>query len=403
MTFSSGLGVDIIRHGLTVLLTPRSVRCGVKKAKPAKTRSPGDFIRDELVAREWTQADLARVLDRPLPTINRILQGKHGLLPEMAIALGVAFGTGPEVWMEREAAYRLSLADFDDGAVRRRSRLYNLVPVNELQKRLWISQTDDMDKVEDEVKSFLEIPTLDDEPMALGPMRKTDAMAPLSPIQRAWCYRVRHLAKLIKAAPYDTSRIDDCRRGLRKLMGYPQDAAKLPDFLASYGIRFVVVEPLSGSKVDGVALWLDSSSPVIGVSVRYDRIDAFWFTVCHELSHVIHRDEASFDSDADDGQGIAMTVKSPTERRADKESAETLIDPNEMQSFIRRVGPMYSKQSIIQFAHRIKVHPGIIVGQLHHRHEIGFRANREMLIKVRDNVASTALTDGWGQLVETGV
>jgi len=374
----------------------------VKPTTQAEVRSPGDFIREELQSREWTQADLARVLNRPLPTVNRILQGKHAILPEMAIALGIAFETGPEIWMARESAYRLSLAQCDEADLQRRARLYGLVPVNEIQKRAWIKQTGDLDDLEREVLSFLEIDSLDQEPVALGPMRKTDAMAQLSPIQRAWCYRVRHLAKLIPATAFDESRLGECEAAIRKLLAYPQEAAKLPALLASFGIRFVIVEPLGGSKVDGVALWLDENSPVIGVSARYDRIDAFWFTVCHEFRHVKHRDVASFDCDQDDGQGIELSVKSSTEQRADAESAAMLIDPAEMQSFIRRVGPLYSKQQIIQFAHRIKVHPGIIVGQLQHRHEIGFRTNREMLSKIRDAVVTTALTDGWGNTVQDG-
>ena len=65
--------------------------------------------------------------------------------------------------------------------------------------------------------------------------------------------------------------------------------------IADYGIRFIVVEPLPGIKVDGVALWLDNESPVIGVSVRFDRIDAFWFTLMHEFSHIYHGDALSFD------------------------------------------------------------------------------------------------------------
>src|SRR5688572_28069450 len=90
--------------------------------------SPGEYIRKELEARGWTQSDLSQILRRPLPTVNRILQGKHAILPEMAVALGVAFGNGAEVWMQREAAYRLSLVDGADDGVRRRARLFQLAP-----------------------------------------------------------------------------------------------------------------------------------------------------------------------------------------------------------------------------------------------------------------------------------
>ena len=73
----------------------------------AMVRSPGDFIRDELTARGWTQTDLAQILGRPLPTLNRILQGKHAILPEMAIRSERLSGT-----VLRFGAARSSLPTF---------------------------------------------------------------------------------------------------------------------------------------------------------------------------------------------------------------------------------------------------------------------------------------------------
>lgn len=49
---------------------------------------PGDYIREELEKRGWSQADLANILRRPLPTVNEIIQGKRGIMPEMAVGLG---------------------------------------------------------------------------------------------------------------------------------------------------------------------------------------------------------------------------------------------------------------------------------------------------------------------------
>jgi HTH-type transcriptional regulator/antitoxin HigA len=151
-------------------------------------------------------------------------------------------------------------------------------------------------------------------------------------------------------------------------------------------------------------MWLDEYSPVIAVSLRYDRIDAFWFTLMHELSHVINRD-ASLDCDLNcnllgDGQIISET-KEEIERRADNEASSSLISADVLESFILRVGPLYSKTRIIQFAHRIGIHPGIIVGQLQHRGEIRYSANREMLVKIREIVSATSLTDGWGHTLAT--
>jgi HTH-type transcriptional regulator / antitoxin HigA len=158
-------------------------------------------------------------------------------------------------------------------------------------------------------------------------------------------------------------------------------------------------------KIDGAAFWLDANSPVIALSIRFDRVDGFWFTLMHEFAHIKHGDALSIDSELVDGTiGIAVAlVKDEAEQRASDSATDALIPTTEMQSFISRVGPLYSKERIIQFAHKIKIHPGIIVGQLQHRNEINYGSNREMLVKIRADVVETALTDGWNRSITPGL
>lgn len=77
---------------------------------PAEVFPPGDFLREELESRGKTQADLARVLGRPLQTVNQIINGRKSITPQTALELAQVFGTSPELWLNLEAAYRLSLA-----------------------------------------------------------------------------------------------------------------------------------------------------------------------------------------------------------------------------------------------------------------------------------------------------
>lgn len=362
--------------------------------------SPGDFIRDELKSRGWTQADLARIIDRPLPTVNEIIGGKRAVMPEMAVALGMAFGNDAQLWMSREATYRLSFADTGSDEVRRRAHLYEIAPIKEMEKRGWIRPTDNIDELERELKRFFGVETLDQDPIISAATRKSDSDEDLTASQRAWCFRIRQLAKSLAAPAYNPDALGSCKKQLRTLAAYPQEAHKLSDVLRRFGIRFVVAEPLAGTKVDGVAMWLDKESPVIGMSLRYDRIDSFWFTLCHELSHIEHRDDAPLDVDLTDRMEGVTVVRSATERRANTEAADLLVPKKELDSFILRVGPLYSKDKIVRFAHRVKMHPGVIVGQLQRRDEIGYHANREMLAKIRSFVISATITDGWGHILD---
>ena len=83
---------------------------------------PGEFIREELEERGWTQRDLADVLGRPLQTVNQIINGRKGITPETAVELGAALGTSAELWMNLESGYRLSLVGKPDPMISRRAR-----------------------------------------------------------------------------------------------------------------------------------------------------------------------------------------------------------------------------------------------------------------------------------------
>src|SRR5262249_44679603 len=157
---------------------------------------------------------------------------------------------------------------------------YELAPVREMEKRGWIRETKDPEDLERELSKFF------GKPLSAGiafpvAMLKSEPLAGLSTTERAWCFRARQLAEAQTfIAVFDRSRLNAAEKKLRQLAAYPKEAEKLPETLAYYGIRFVIIEPLPGAKVDGAVFWIDDA-PVIAVSARWDRIDAFWFTVMH--------------------------------------------------------------------------------------------------------------------------
>lgn len=355
-------------------------------------------LSEMMQARGWTQVDLATILSKPQRSISEIVTGKKCLTPETAILLAAAFGNEPEFWMEIESKYRLSLVDSKPNEVSSRARLYDLAPVKEMAKRGWVSSAADPSQLEHELCKFFGQESLQEEPRIDASLR-TSLEGTINPSQRAWCFRARRLAQsLVDVGRFDESNFQKGLRKLRRLAAWPEHAGKVPSVLASMGIRFVVVEPLIKTRIDGAAFWLDEHSPVIAMSIRYDRIDSFWHTLGHELSHIRHRDGTSLDIDLVGDNQLSPAEKSPVELRADREAAETWIDAEDLQSFIVRVGPLYSRERINQFANRMKIHPGIIVGQLQYRGEISYRNMRDTLVKVREYVLFEALTDGWGHL-----
>jgi HTH-type transcriptional regulator/antitoxin HigA len=379
------------------------------------TPPPGEFVREELKQRGWSQLDLAQILGKPVTHINQIILGNRGVTPDFAVALGLAFDTDPHLWLQRESQYRLFLKSQEAGyslhtnpeneGIKKRKRLYELAPVKEMQKRGWIAADADSGAIESSVLRFFNIRSLDDEPQIHGGMRKSAANLAATPSQRAWAFRVRQLAIAIPSASvgrFDESKIGECESELRKLAAYSAEIRKVPALLLAHGVRLVIVEGLSGAKMDGFATRLDDDSPVIGLSLRYDRLDSIWFTIGHEWSHIKHRDLSPIDSDIGADREPTLEAKSPMEQRADAESSSLFIPPEELDSFIRRVGPLYSKEKINQFANRIKMHPSIIIGQLKHRREIAPSAYNKSPIPIREAIIKHAITDGWGRSINSG-
>lgn len=66
---------------------------------------PGDFIREEIVYRGWTRAILAELMGVTKETVNAIIAGRQTITPELAEAIGQAFGTSAELWINLQRAY----------------------------------------------------------------------------------------------------------------------------------------------------------------------------------------------------------------------------------------------------------------------------------------------------------
>jgi HTH-type transcriptional regulator / antitoxin HigA len=92
-----------------------------KSFKPAEVFHPGEYLRDELDARGWTQSDLARIVARPLQAINEIVLGKKRITAETAKAIGLALGTGPELWINLQTSFDLFHAPEPSAAIAKRA------------------------------------------------------------------------------------------------------------------------------------------------------------------------------------------------------------------------------------------------------------------------------------------
>jgi len=360
----------------------------------AEVFSPGEFIQDELNARGWTQGDLAQIMGRPLQFVNELAAGKKQITPETAVGLAKAFGDDDALyWMSLDSVYRLANTKPADESVGRRARLYSKFPVRELVKRHWIEHSDNIDVIEHRVCRFYRIDNLDAQPN-FAHAANADQYDERTSVQWAWLYRAKQLAEAVHSSPYSDRKLREALGKLRTLIVAPEEIRQVPHILAGAGVRFVIVEFLPGAKVDGAAFWL-GETPVIAMAIRYDRVNNFWFVLRHEIEHVLNKDGLVMDIELTEKLQRNETLPAE-EIRANEAAADYLVPKAELDNFITRVRPLYAENRILLFAKRIGVHPGIVVGQLQFRGEIPYTHFHKFLVKIREIVTQTTLTDGWG-------
>lgn len=371
---------------------------------PAEMFPPGVFIREELESRGWTQQDFADIIGKPEAAISKIIRGKRALTPDTARLIGIAFGTGAETWLSLEAKYRAWLCSMNSAVqhtdILRRARIHNCAPISELVNRQWIKRSSDLGELEAELCKFFDVESLEHPPKLAVAARKSTSYSSTTSAQLAWMCRARTLAGVVHAAPFNHAKFVKEFPRIRALAADVQNLAAIPALLSDWGIRLVVVQHLSHTRIDGAVIWTDEY-PIVALSGRFDRVDSIWHTLIHELVHVKHEHRAHVDTDlVADSSGLSDGDSSSIEEEvvANEEAADLLIPADEMSGFLLRRQGRFTEASIIQFANRMRIHPGIIVGQIQHRTR-QFSRHRKFLMQgqVREILTSTTLTDGWGQ------
>ena len=371
----------------------------MKKRTIAEVFAPGVFIAEELEACGWSQVELAEILGRPARLISELIAGKRAITPETAKGLGSAFGTGAEVWMNLERDYQLSKAEHDDSAVERRAKLYGKAPVKEMVKRRWIEPSENIEVLEKRVLNFLRLNNLDEEP-SLAHAAKKSSYEQVLPSQWAWLFRVRQLAENISVPSFSKRALTASLGELERLLTAPEETRHVPRTLTECGVRFVVVEKLPQAKIDGVCLWLDKNSPVIGLSLSRDKIDNFWFVLRHEIEHVLRGDgheSPMIDVELSGDKASSTNVSLPEEERIANAAASDFCTPTErLDSFMARKHPFYYERDVLAFARLLNRHPGLIIGQMQFRLD-NYAYLTKHLAKVKSFVLPGAIVDGWDQ------
>lgn len=376
-------------------------------------RTPGQFIKHLLNERGWSQQALAVVLAVDQTGLNKVITGKRPVTAELALLLGEIFNVDAERFLELQKSYELAQARItarSDPDRANRAALFGDLPIAEMIKRGWINAFDvrDTENVERELIRFFKAKSLSEIEVLPHAAKRTRVSVDATPAQVAWLHRVKQIASQMIVEPYTQFSGRSAIKKLATMLKSLDDLAAVPRILTDGGIRFVVVESLTSAKIDGVCFWLDANSPVIGMSLRLDRIDNFWFVLRHELEHMIHahglhpqgKSVVMLDTELEGERAGTAESVAREERTANEAAANFCVPKDELQKFIRHKKQFFNERELIGFANTVGVHPGLAVGQL--QYAMGrYDLFRNHLVKVRSIITQTARVDGWGLVAQT--
>lgn len=139
----------------------------------------------------------------------------------------------------------------------------------------------------------------------------------------AWRIRIMNVAIKEKLPEWNKSILTDSFFSRLAKLSYFDEGPKLAkEFLNKAGIHFVIEEHLKGTHLDGSAMLLPDGSPVIALTLRYDRLDSFWFTLFHELAHIKHHLSENKTAFFDD---MTNRMEKEIEKEADSYAKRMLI------------------------------------------------------------------------------
>jgi len=291
---------------------------------------------------------------------SEILNGKKPLTISMMRVLHNELGIPAEVMLRsKKATIAGSSTEMD----------FSKFPLREMAKRGWVHGKDNIKKHAEEVMTaFFEeaggIAALSAVHCRRGLSSrfndKTDEYA-----VTAWrlrvlaCARKEHLPRKFK----DALLTDDKMRDLVQLSIFDKGPLLAREFLNKLGIHLIVESHLPKTYLDGAAMLLTDGSPVIALTLRYDRIDHFWFSLLHELAHVrLHLRNAD-DCFLDD---LEITVKDigedNPEKEADRLAEEAVIPSRFWEEKILRTTT--TAEQVQVWADELKIHQALIIGRI---------------------------------------
>ena len=317
---------------------------------------PGATIKEQLNDRSMSQKEFAVRMDMSEKHISKLVNGEVQLTPETAVGLEMVLGVPARFWNNLEAIYREKLIKAEaENAMDADIELAKRFPYSEMAKFGWVPATREAKEKVVNLRKYFEVVDLSllgSEQLTRIACRRLAITEKSDLALMAWAQQAKVKARDIQTAPINIKGLISAMPELRKMtiLKPKEFCPQIKKCLASCGIALVFLPHLKGSFLQG-ASFADGNKIVVGLTARGKDADKFWFSLFHELAHIVlgHVGQPDGTSEED-------------EKAADKWSGDTLIASEDFEEF--RSERDYSQRSVIRFANAQGIAPGIVVGRM---------------------------------------
>lgn len=324
---------------------------------------PGELLAETLESLNLTQSALARRMDRPVQVVNEIVRGAKEITPDTAIQLERVLGVPAHIWLGLETEYQHSKARLEDRKrLETEAALTVNFPCRALARLGWIPKTRNRVTQAEYLLAFFGVGSLQvvrEAEAAAYRLSRTKEARPEA--LAAWLRKGTLNAQGVDTKPFSEQRLLGFIPELRRLTCQPPSVFEpaVKSGLAACGIALVLLPHLPKTHAHGATRWLSPEKALVQLSLRGKWADIFWFSLFHEVGHMILHGRRDVFIEWDGGaEGIP-------EREADEFAGNALIPPDAWAHFVKTHRPI-CQDDVSTFAKALGISPGIVVGRLQH-------------------------------------
>lgn len=332
--------------------------------QPTWISPPGETILDILSDREISPECLARNIGYDLNGVTALFNGSQEISEHLAYRLADAIGPDAEFWLTREKQYREDVSRIFRPTSKTEDSWLTELPIKSMQAFGWISDSKSASKKVIDCLDYFGIPDVSawkdvsTEFTKQARFRTSQTFDQEVGATAAWVRFGEIQASKMSCKPWNRNKLLSALDAIIALTHISKPALFIPELQAIFnncGVALVISKTPDGCPTSGMAKFVSPKKALIMLSFRYLSDDHFWFSLFHEIGHlVLHGGKSTFV----EGDGFECTEE---EKEANEFAALQLI-PKSFRENMRAHSSSY--RSIIKFARSVGVAPGIVVGQM---------------------------------------